>query len=424
MSGFGQLNKYTSFSPVFKDARYTYWNVEADHVPPCDLTLGDVTIPRAHPIGAGAYGLVYRGIATTASGSSVPVVVKMTKVAREDPPRSYQAEVLAHWGLSSTPNCSPAVACMLGAFRTHLGNPANEMAGMYHYCIVLEQMAGDLYELARAARASSEPGPRLCLALRMAMHIIYDVLWMFVRGYHHNDVKPENFLYRWSAGLYSIKISDLGLACLRGDGRADPRAIAHRKAVRAAALSSMYEDAVAIDLSEILERHEPVLDCHPAGTRIYMSPLMLAKYDAGRPATLEEHAYNDFYGAAVSARVLMAVMNLIGGLDGSRIIIDDINMAVLRSGEVNLVEPLASMYADTPAEIAFNSLGFLLVAPPGIQTPIYRASMAEHVLSLLYSGIDYLERTGSPAPPDIAPTTHFKKLPPPPIVRSETMIID
>lgn len=428
---FAELNKYGTLEPEFSVTGYSHWDASADEVPPCDIKIGDITIPRAWPIGAGAYGMVYRGEALTTTGYSVPVVVKMTKTASSTPSRAFQTEILSHWGLSSSPTCSPAVACMLGAFRTTLGVPENVKHGLYHYCIVLERMSGDLYELARLGRYNAEAptGSLICLGLRMALHMIYDVLWMYLRGYHHNDVKPENFLFDWSGGQYRMKVSDLGLACLRDDVAGDPRAVAARKAARAASLSAIYDDRTAIDLGEIAARSEPILNCRPAGTRLFMSPLMLEKYDSGAlDTTTYEHAYNDFYGAAVSARVLFAVMRLLGSLDETKLITDEANMRILRGSRVSLAEPFASFYADTPVEAAIESLGFLMVpAPPEATEPrVHRASMADHVIALLSEGITYLERSGTPAPQDLAGENRRRRrhketpLPSPPPLRSET----
>jgi serine/threonine protein kinase len=187
---------------------------------------GDLVILAHGWIGGGAYGKAYRAIVLDRENREVPVVVKITFMAYSKPPQSFISELLAMRINSADPYCTNYAVCLYSAFRSTFGSvylEEEEHRGAF-YGIVMEEMDGDLEHLciglAPIANPTVTAEQRLMALVYIELHMLYDLLKLYVRGFMHNDVKPENFLYKLEAReggdyIYRIKLSDFGLACMR-----------------------------------------------------------------------------------------------------------------------------------------------------------------------------------------------------------------
>lgn len=199
------------------------WNIESYRNPIRPIEFGptiglwtpDIVIEANGLIGYGGYGTVYRGYVIERDGKRTPVVIKIaSRPVHTGSPNSeeFLKELAIFEDQSANPTCSNSVTCIYGAFTCNMG-----FTRYYYECMILERMEGDLRSLGQAIRYAPviRQDIKLHLLLYIGLHMAFDISKLHNAGFFHNDIKPDNFLFKWDppANRYRIKISDFGLAC-------------------------------------------------------------------------------------------------------------------------------------------------------------------------------------------------------------------
>lgn len=194
------------------------WEADVGRVTLVDSNNNEVVV-LGNFLGSGSYGNVYGGIVTARNNDGtntvIPVAVKIGRASPEIFAHSELPETGAYIHLSMDPKCSPLVTCVYAVFVTKMDpDPVDDK---WRYGIIMERMDGDLFRLAKRIRDKEAPdvNSKYKWLMHIAFYMIYALNYLHTNGWAHNDVKPENFLYRWPAGeaLPKIKLADLGFAC-------------------------------------------------------------------------------------------------------------------------------------------------------------------------------------------------------------------
>jgi serine/threonine protein kinase len=276
----------------------------------------NVTILRPNEmIGQGSFGVIYEGsVMSELQGISKPAVVKVTKFPTLNPPSSFKNEMIAHWILSTYPKCSDYITCMLCAFKTTMQlhgvyDATGSIPQKFFHCIVLEKMDGDAARFCGLVKKNVEdPEVRKKYLLFAAKQMADAVLKIHEEGFFHNDVKPSNFLYKWTGARYVVKIGDLGLACTMDKEHAITR-IKER-------LDGQYGGRTMLHVVvEDMIREGAALQCTLAGTLKYMSrEKQMAQSMMGIDKAITDmkslFSENDVYGLRMSVNRMAVLMDL------------------------------------------------------------------------------------------------------------------
>ena len=260
---------------------------------------GDLSFIPHGRIGGGTYGNVYKAVAIDKNKSVVPVVVKLTKSPKTEPPHEFISEVVTMWDNSSDPNCEIYATCLYGVFKSNFGVA---LPGHYFYGIVMENMDGDLHSLALSMgkNPKNTPESKFYFLIYCGLHMLYDVWRLHANGYFHNDVKPSNFLYKRMDGgnKYRIKLADFGLSCCKIDHNIGER------------LSTTQKGKPVITPDLYLSH----LPCRAIGTAAYMSDEMKkCQFDYGKRVEICDYDIfrrNDIYAIMVSMKYLASWLGL------------------------------------------------------------------------------------------------------------------
>ena len=197
-------------------------NVLLPDVDKWDWNVGNVTLGAnlklTKFLGEGGYGRVYKGLARAKntdldSAEWINVAVKLSREIQELESAEL-AETMAHQWLSGNDQCSPAMLCLYAVFVTKVDKAQKG----WNYGLILPLMDGDLFGLAeRYEQTVMTPEKRYIKLMYVTLAMVYDLVYMHSNGWAHNDVKPENYLYKWDndTKMPVIKISDFGLACTK-----------------------------------------------------------------------------------------------------------------------------------------------------------------------------------------------------------------
>lgn len=142
-------------------------------------------------LGKGAFGIVYEA-ENILTGTKVAIKI----LERREP---FIEERNALIEMSSSPFCNENIACML-----EYGNINSK-----DY-IITELMDGDIYNLiTKKIKGPLDNG----ILINGILHLLTGLNDIHKRGFAHQDIKPENILYKDNGNI--LKITDLGMLCTR-----------------------------------------------------------------------------------------------------------------------------------------------------------------------------------------------------------------
>lgn len=282
------------------------WNPNVGNV-----QLGPLRLDKV--LGSGSYGIVYSGNiksvdTTTGVYDDHPVAIKISLKTGVMLEESEIGETLTHAWLSSDPTCNQAMMCLYGLFVTKF----HPRSPHWHYGIIMPLMDGDLFGLTKHIRSLPKrisDDKRFVWLMYITLAMVYDVYYMHSSGWAHNDVKPQNFLYRWvpTSPLPKIKISDFGFSCAAlKNHRLKPHRDYTEELVKNYAIAAGVRPPAPANMPVAAE------DCLHATTQFFQTP----KWDGftttaqvfSKTPDIAENYENDAYCITMSVKTMFATI--------------------------------------------------------------------------------------------------------------------
>lgn len=155
------------------------------------LSVEDIEVERGSPLGAGAGGVVHRGVIKT---TGTPVAVKILKA--DDKPKREQLlnEIRGLVQAAGSPN----LVAFYGGFVSKTSSAVH---------VVLEFMdRGSLRDLNKRLRGEGVPPDHMSC---VSSQIMEGLNFLHARRVLHRDIKPENILHNKEG---EVKLTDFGIA--------------------------------------------------------------------------------------------------------------------------------------------------------------------------------------------------------------------
>ena len=175
------------------------------------------------PLDRGSFGIVYI-VEDKESKERYAMKILYPSDKNED---EFNREVAAYELLSSdTPTgsgCYEYIVCLKDAFvhniivEEELASGTVEVMDNIYYILVLELMEGDIWDIIESGLLLSDP----YITLTLMRELLEGLAFIHSKGLAHNDIKPENILYKKIMRIINgkerikdvLKYVDFGLSC-------------------------------------------------------------------------------------------------------------------------------------------------------------------------------------------------------------------
>lgn len=268
------------------------WNFQKDYfkIPYGQISLGDQLFLKK-VLSDGSYGVVYDADLEE-NNMKKPVAVKIYKDGSTTISEDMILELTNN--LMMMQLCTTSVTCVHSAFRVNFSGSPNPKE--YYFGLIMERMDADLRTLASNVGFLENllDEQRLMFLIFVAIHIFSIVKEIHALEFAHNDIKPQNFLYRKvpQSPYVEIKIGDFGIGCAK-----NPEVIngVHAK------IQNEY-NAITKDPTVTVQKAE--IQCSYKSTEFYR----LSEYDNhpdfGPVPNFETALRNDYHCLAMSIKDL------------------------------------------------------------------------------------------------------------------------